>query len=218
MLCPRINVPKCRPGRSRLLRFHPAGMDPKGPSCENVGGGCHESPVCSWPVMVKVVGYCPRCFGARGGGRGGGRGGKNPGRFYGRGQGLGKRPAEQPARLDRFLAATLAFGHTGFLVMRGGMPSAVRSYFSVQLCADSAVTVAPAAPFGPKPLGCGVTCKGPPGYDDFPSGGLSSVSQTAVETFEPENAARKKRYRRAVPTHAEQVLGLWRRTDLRDGS
>ncbi|MBC7352407.1 MAG: hypothetical protein H5U08_08620 [Thermogutta sp.] len=34
--------------------------------------------------------------------------------------------------LDRFLAATLAFGHTGFLVMEGGMGNAVRSYYSVQ--------------------------------------------------------------------------------------
>ena len=34
--------------------------------------------------------------------------------------------------MDRFLAATLAFGHTGFLVTEGGMPNAVRSYYSVQ--------------------------------------------------------------------------------------
>ncbi len=34
--------------------------------------------------------------------------------------------------LDRFLAATLAFGHTGFLVMEGGMPCALRSYYCLQ--------------------------------------------------------------------------------------
>ncbi len=54
----------------------------------------------------------------------------NPGMFYGR-EGLGS--AEQrEARLDRFLAATLAFGHTGFLVLDGGMASGVRSYFNLQ--------------------------------------------------------------------------------------
>jgi hypothetical protein len=44
----------------------------------------------------------------------------------------GGTPEEQEARLDRFLAATLAFGHTGFLVLEGGMPNAVRSYFNLQ--------------------------------------------------------------------------------------
>jgi hypothetical protein len=56
----------------------------------------------------------------------------NPGMFYGERRGLGKTPEEREASLDRFLAATLAFGHTGFLVMDGGMPSAARSYFSLQ--------------------------------------------------------------------------------------
>jgi len=56
----------------------------------------------------------------------------NLGMFYGRRQGLGNTPQEREARLDRFLAATLAFGHTGFLVLEGGMPSAVRSYFNLQ--------------------------------------------------------------------------------------
>ncbi|HUT90523.1 MAG TPA: hypothetical protein VMY37_13560 [Thermoguttaceae bacterium] len=56
----------------------------------------------------------------------------NLGMFYGRNQGAGDTPEERDARLDRFLAATLAFGHTGFLVMEGGMASAVRSYFNVQ--------------------------------------------------------------------------------------
>jgi len=56
----------------------------------------------------------------------------NPGMFYGREENLGKTPAERDAHLDRFLAATLAFGHTGFLVMEGGMENAVRSYFALQ--------------------------------------------------------------------------------------
>ncbi len=52
----------------------------------------------------------------------------NMGMFYPRGpEGLDPETA-----LDRFLAATLAFGHTGFLVMEGGMANAVRSYYSVQ--------------------------------------------------------------------------------------
>ncbi len=52
--------------------------------------------------------------------------------FYGRGEGLGDTPAERDARLDRFLAATLAFGHSGFLVLEGGIETAVRSYFLLQ--------------------------------------------------------------------------------------
>jgi len=56
----------------------------------------------------------------------------NLGMFFGREETLGDTPEEQEARLDQFLAATLAFGHTGFLVMEGGIANGVRSYFSVQ--------------------------------------------------------------------------------------
>jgi hypothetical protein len=56
----------------------------------------------------------------------------NPEMFYGHAMGQGGAPEDRDAPLDRFLAATLAFGHTGFLVMEGGMPSAVRSYFTLQ--------------------------------------------------------------------------------------
>ena len=56
----------------------------------------------------------------------------NVGMFFGRRQSLGGTPEEREARLDKFLAATLAFGHTGFLVMQGGMQNTVRSYFTVQ--------------------------------------------------------------------------------------
>ncbi len=52
--------------------------------------------------------------------------------FFGRGAGLGETSAERRGRLDRFLAATLAFGHSGFLVLEGGIESAVSSYFSLQ--------------------------------------------------------------------------------------
>lgn len=43
-----------------------------------------------------------------------------------------KRPKDPDVWLDRFLAATLAFGHTGFFVLDGGMTNAVRSYFNLQ--------------------------------------------------------------------------------------
>ncbi|MFZ2642461.1 MAG: hypothetical protein WA117_15810 [Verrucomicrobiia bacterium] len=56
----------------------------------------------------------------------------NPGMFYGREENLGKTPADRDAHVDRFLAATLAFGHTGFLVMEGGIQNAIRSYFALQ--------------------------------------------------------------------------------------
>ena len=57
----------------------------------------------------------------------------NLGMFFGRGAGLRQHArGAASARLDRFLAATLAFGHTGFLVLEGGMANAVRSYFSLQ--------------------------------------------------------------------------------------
>ncbi len=55
----------------------------------------------------------------------------NPEMFFGN-TGLGKTAEEREARLDHFLAATLAFGHTGFLVLHGGMQTAARSYFGLQ--------------------------------------------------------------------------------------
>ena len=39
---------------------------------------------------------------------------------------------ERDAELDRFLAATVAFGHSGFLVMEGGYGNALRSYYMLQ--------------------------------------------------------------------------------------
>jgi hypothetical protein len=52
--------------------------------------------------------------------------------FYGHHQGRDGAAEDRDARLDRFLAATLAFGHTGFLVTEEGIPNAVRSYYSLQ--------------------------------------------------------------------------------------
>jgi hypothetical protein len=52
----------------------------------------------------------------------------NLGMFYPQGRG----DLDEQTALDRFLAATLAFGHTGFLVLEGGMANAFRSYYSVQ--------------------------------------------------------------------------------------
>jgi hypothetical protein len=55
--------------------------------------------------------------------------------------------AERDAELDRFLAATVAFGHPGFLVMEGGMGNALRSYYMLQqlhrrYCLTKAVDIA----------------------------------------------------------------------------
>ena len=55
----------------------------------------------------------------------------NLGMFFGR-RNRPQTAEERQRRLDRFLAATLAFGHTGFLVLEGGFESAVQSYFCVQ--------------------------------------------------------------------------------------
>ncbi|HID08318.1 MAG TPA: hypothetical protein EYP10_14350, partial [Armatimonadetes bacterium] len=56
----------------------------------------------------------------------------NLGMFYGRHWRSGKTPADVERMIDRFLAATIAFGHTGFLAMEGGIKNAVRSYFMLQ--------------------------------------------------------------------------------------
>lgn len=56
----------------------------------------------------------------------------NLGMFYGRNTSLGSTRAEVDASIDRFLAATVAFGHTGFLVMDGGFHNGLRSYYMLQ--------------------------------------------------------------------------------------
>ncbi len=56
----------------------------------------------------------------------------NPGMFFGRKAQMGRTPEQQQARLDQFLAGTLAFGHTGFLVRQGGIENTLRSYFGLQ--------------------------------------------------------------------------------------
>ncbi|MCX7047231.1 MAG: hypothetical protein NTX50_17300 [Candidatus Sumerlaeota bacterium] len=52
--------------------------------------------------------------------------------FMGRSGGFSGTPEEKSRKLDRFIAATLAFGHTGFLVREMGMPGTARSYFMTQ--------------------------------------------------------------------------------------
>lgn len=56
----------------------------------------------------------------------------NPDMFYASKRTMPTDPAERDAWLDRFLAATIAFGHPGFLVMEGGMGNALRSYHMLQ--------------------------------------------------------------------------------------
>lgn len=55
----------------------------------------------------------------------------NPGMFYGDGVWGGFKGDERTVALDRFIAATLAFGHTGFFVT-DSLPFAARSYFLLQ--------------------------------------------------------------------------------------
>ncbi len=52
--------------------------------------------------------------------------------FYGRNASLGRTEEEVDASIDRFLAATVAFGHTGFLTFNGGFDKALRSYYMLQ--------------------------------------------------------------------------------------
>jgi hypothetical protein len=56
----------------------------------------------------------------------------NPDMFYASKRTMPADPVERDAWLDRFLAATVAFGHPGFLVMEGGMGNALRSYYLLQ--------------------------------------------------------------------------------------
>ena len=55
-----------------------------------------------------------------------------PDMFYASKRTMSIDPAERDAWLDRFLAATVAFGHPGFLIMEGGMGNALRSYYLLQ--------------------------------------------------------------------------------------
>jgi len=59
-----------------------------------------------------------------------------PAMFYPYNEGLGSDPVERVRRLDRFLAATVAFGHTGFFVQDLGHTGAARSYFNIQQLAN----------------------------------------------------------------------------------
>lgn len=52
--------------------------------------------------------------------------------FFGRKASLGNTPREMDESIDRFLAATVAFGHPGFLVFAGGYGNTLRSYYLIQ--------------------------------------------------------------------------------------
>ena len=56
----------------------------------------------------------------------------NPGMFFGREYSFGRTRKEIDASIDRFLAAAVAFGHTGFLTYDGGEHHALRSYYMLQ--------------------------------------------------------------------------------------
>ena len=56
----------------------------------------------------------------------------NPEMFYGRDYNYGRTRLEVDASIDRFLAATVAFGHPGFLTFEGGFGHALRSYYMLQ--------------------------------------------------------------------------------------
>jgi hypothetical protein len=55
-----------------------------------------------------------------------------PSMFYPYGESLGSTPEERTASIDRFLAATVAFGHTGYFVQDLGVVGEARSYFMLQ--------------------------------------------------------------------------------------
>ncbi|MDA3925007.1 MAG: hypothetical protein PF904_09950 [Kiritimatiellae bacterium] len=56
----------------------------------------------------------------------------NIGMFFGRKADLGRNKEEIRESLDRFLAATIAFGHPGFMLRTGGIESTLRSYYMLQ--------------------------------------------------------------------------------------
>ncbi|MFO7903819.1 MAG: hypothetical protein ACQESR_05815 [Planctomycetota bacterium] len=56
----------------------------------------------------------------------------NPRMFFGRDYEYGETRKEKNASIDRFLAATVAFGHPGFLVSRTGFDKTLRSYYMLQ--------------------------------------------------------------------------------------
>lgn len=68
----------------------------------------------------------------------------NLGMFYGRDYDMGTTVEQRDRSIDRFLAATVAFGHPGFLVMEGGGDKAPRSYYLLQQLAARYTQVAPA--------------------------------------------------------------------------
>lgn len=56
----------------------------------------------------------------------------NPDMFYANAKIPRDTPEQRDAWIDRFLAATVAFGHPGFLAYEGGLQNALRSYYMLQ--------------------------------------------------------------------------------------
>lgn len=52
--------------------------------------------------------------------------------FFGKNIKLGSNSKELNSSIDRFLAATIAFGHSGFLVTKGGFENILKSYYMIQ--------------------------------------------------------------------------------------
>ncbi len=69
----------------------------------------------------------------------------NTGMFYGKKTSLGETREQVDASIDRFLAATVAFGHTGFLVFERGYHNALRSYYLLQQLHSRYALSAPAS-------------------------------------------------------------------------
>ncbi|NCO39205.1 MAG: hypothetical protein COZ06_28280 [Armatimonadetes bacterium CG_4_10_14_3_um_filter_66_18] len=70
----------------------------------------------------------------------------NPEMFYVHGDPPRRTKEEADAWMDRFLAATVAFGHPGFLAYEGGIQNALRSYYMLQqlhsrYCLSSAAAI-----------------------------------------------------------------------------
>ena len=76
-----------------------------------------------WSILT-----CARCIPLAAGNFGMG----NISMFYGQDYSLGGTREEIDASIDRFLAATVAFGHPGYLVGDGGFQNTLRSYYMLQ--------------------------------------------------------------------------------------
>ena len=79
----------------------------------------------------------------------------NPDMFYANAKIPRDTPEQRDAWIDRFLAATVAFGHPGFLAYEGGLQNALRSYYMLQqlhsrYCLSNVASIR----YGTAPAGC----------------------------------------------------------------